>query len=58
LDGGFSSSSAKVSRAVETEARAAERLWTEDVFRRAESRLRAAQLLEKMGKARGALEFD
>jgi hypothetical protein len=52
-----SAGSTEVSRAAETEARAVERTWTEDVVRRAASRLHTAEMLEKMGKTQGALEF-
>jgi CxxC motif-containing protein (DUF1111 family) len=44
-------------RAAETEARDVERTWTEEVVRRAASRLHTAEMLEKMGKTQGALEF-
>jgi hypothetical protein len=52
-----SAGSPAVLRAAETEARAVQGIWTEDAIRRAASRLHTAQLLEKMGKTQGALEF-
>ena len=52
-----SAGSTEVSRAAETEAREVERTWTEDVVHRAASRLHTAEMLEKMGKTQGALEF-
>ena len=52
-----SAGSTEVSRAADTEARDVERTWTEDVVRRGESRIHTAEMLEKIGKTQGALEF-
>jgi Di-haem oxidoreductase, putative peroxidase len=52
-----SAGSTEVSRAADAEARDVERTWSEDVVRRATSRLHTAEQLEKMDKTQGALEF-